>query len=270
VTRFERDTGVRRVGAGRFEVRFDRGWWISRGPNGGYVAAVVLRALAAEVDAAERVPRSFTVHFTAPPSEGMAEVEVTLERRGRSMTTATARLLQGDRLCALAIAAFSAPRRGPEFQEERFPRVAPPERAEPRPESPGGPSPIHRRYECLVALPERGDRAALPARTGGWIRLREPQPIDPFVVAAISDAWPPALMQHRWPEGAAPPAGFPTVDLSVHFRRPLPLPGLEPDAFLLAQFHTRVVHDGFLEEDGEIWTPDGTLVAHSRQLGALL
>ena len=31
-----------------------------------------------------------------------------------------------------------------------------------------------------------------------------------------------------------------------------------------------VATEGFLEEDGQLWAPDGTLLAHSRQLGLLL
>ena len=61
-------------------------------------------------------------------------------------------------------------------------------------------------------------------------------------------------------------APAPTIDLSVHFRAPLPL----PDSLLLGRFTSDLVRDGFFEEDGELWTPDGTLVAHSRQLGLLL
>jgi len=50
--------------------------------------------------------------------------------------------------------------------------------------------------------------------------------------------------------------------------RPLPLP--LPDEPLLGRFRSTLVRDGFFEEDGELWTPDGTLVAQSRQLGLLL
>jgi len=35
-------------------------------------------------------------------------------------------------------------------------------------------------------------------------------------------------------------------------------------------FRTRVVHEGFLEEDGEIWSRDGRLLAQSRQLAILV
>ena len=45
VTRFERDTAVARAGDGVYDVRIDGGWWIVVGPNGGYLAALVLRAL---------------------------------------------------------------------------------------------------------------------------------------------------------------------------------------------------------------------------------
>jgi len=63
--------------------------------------------------------------------------------------------------------------------------------------------------------------------------------------------------------------GIPTVDLTVHFRETLPLAGARPDDWTLATFRTRVVREGFLEEDGELWSRDGRLLAHSRQLAVL-
>jgi acyl-CoA thioesterase len=77
----------------------------------------------------------------------------------------------------------------------------------------------------------------------------------------LADAWFPA----PWPR-LRELAPAPTVDLTVHFRAPLPL----PDSLLLGRFRNRIVRDGFFEEDGEMWAPDGTLVAQSRQLGLLL
>ena len=63
----------------------------------------------------------------------------------------------------------------------------------------------------------------------------------------------------------------PTVDLTIHFRvGPAASGPRADDAFVLAAFRTTVAADGFLEEDGEIWAPDGTLLAQSRQLATVL
>jgi acyl-CoA thioesterase len=57
----------------------------------------------------------------------------------------------------------------------------------------------------------------------------------------------------------------PTIDLTIHFRADLPLPG----DFALVTFETRLSAGGFVEEDGWIWARDGQLIAHSRQLALL-
>ena len=44
-SRFDRDTAVSVLPDGTVEATMSGGWWIERGPNGGYVAAVILRAL---------------------------------------------------------------------------------------------------------------------------------------------------------------------------------------------------------------------------------
>ena len=77
----------------------------------------------------------------------------------------------------------------------------------------------------------------------------------------LADAWFPTPWP-RLPEFA--PA--PTVEMSVYYRAPLPL----PDSLLLGRFENRLVRDGFFDESGELWAPDGTLVAQCRQLGLLL
>jgi hypothetical protein len=84
-TRFQRDTAVHTLEGGRFAVRLDEGRWIVNGPNGGYVAALMLCAILAHLDDPLRTPRSLTVHFLRPPGAGDAVIAVTLERSGRSL-----------------------------------------------------------------------------------------------------------------------------------------------------------------------------------------
>ena len=98
------DTALTAVGPDSFEGRIDRGWWIERGPNGGYVAAIVLRAIVLAVDDPARSPRSSTVHFVAPPVEGTVRLTATVEREGRSLSTVTARMEQDGRLVAIGVA----------------------------------------------------------------------------------------------------------------------------------------------------------------------
>ena len=59
-TRFDTDTDIRQTEPGRFEARIDTGWWVVAGPNGGYIAAILLRALEAAVD--DPTPGSALAH----------------------------------------------------------------------------------------------------------------------------------------------------------------------------------------------------------------
>ena len=266
-TRFDRDTEPRPLGGGAYAVRIDRGWWVVRGPNGGYVAALLVRALTHAVGDPERTLRSFTVHYLRPPTEGEARVETVLERVGRTLTQTSARLVQNGKLQALALAAFARPRASPELHHALPPEVAPPEACPPRP-APG--VPIHERFEQRVAigpLPGQGPRTR-EARTGGWLRLVEPRPLDAALLVAYADSWPPSLFTT---DLVAPPSGgIPTVDLTVHVRTALPAPDVRPEDPVLVSFRTREVGQGVLEEDGEIWSRSGRLLAHSRQLATLL
>jgi acyl-CoA thioesterase len=187
------------------------------------------------------------------------------ERVGRAVTTATARLMQGGKLRALAVAAFGTAREGPSFSQLTMPEALPPERAEPLPE-PAISIPMRQRYESRLAFGALGGRSP-EAMTGGWIRLREDSgPVDAPLVAAYTDAWPPAVFTRVDPTEVL--GGVPTVDLTVHFRAPWPA-SLDPREFSLVVFRTRLARDGFLEEDGEVWSRDGTLLAQSRQLAVL-
>ena len=65
------------------------------------------------------------------------------------------------------------------------------------------------------------------------------------------------------------PSAAPTIDLTVHFRAPEAVLALDPGAPVLARFTSSTSAGGFFEEDGAMWSPDGTLLAQSRQLALL-
>ena len=223
----------------------------------------MLRAIVAEVADPERRPRSITLHYLRPPVEGPCEVEVTIERTGRGLTTASARLVQDGRLCIIALVALGVVRLGPAIHEHPPPDVAGPDGIEPRESPAPGPIeiPFRHRYEMRPAFGAAPFTRGAEALTGGWIRTTDRDELDDVLVAAITDAWPPALF--ALVEG---PVGVPTIDLTIHLRE-APTPG---DQWALVRFRTTVVADGYLDEDGEVWSADGRLLAQSRQLGAIV
>jgi acyl-CoA thioesterase len=264
---FDRETSVQPVADGRYESHLDRAWWVHRGPNGGYLAAIVLRALTEAVGDEQRSPRSLTVHYAAPPGEGTLEIATVIERAGRSLTTCSARLEQDGKLIGLALGAFSRARVGPEFCDVQPPEAPPPEASatlEPPRDDPSTPDIAFRWENRMVrgAMPGAPTGEAITTR---WIRLPEGRVVDGAVAAAITDAAIPAVFGR-----VEEPIIVPTVDLTIHFRSPLPLPDAQPDDWVLADFRTKVAAEGFLEEDGEVWSHDGVLLTQSRQLAAVL
>jgi acyl-CoA thioesterase len=261
-SKFEQDTQVRELEPGVFEGTVSRDWWIVFGPNGGFLAAMLVRAMGAAVADDERRARSLTIHYTAAPREGDVQIRTTIERAGRSMTTVSARMEQEGRLVALAIGAFSAQRiAAVEYDEVPAPDVPPPEELREVPPPPTVP-PFAHQWDVRYALgkrPFRGDGDG-PTLSGGWIRPQDPAPVDAALVAQLTDAWLPAVFVRL-----REPNAVPTVDLTIHFRGDLPLPA----DYVLVSFESRLSHGGFIEEDGWIWARDGRLIAHSRQLALL-
>jgi acyl-CoA thioesterase len=273
----DRDTAVRRrdtaeTGTAVFDAEVSGAWRAGRGPHGGYLAAMLLRALAETVADPHRAPRSLTIHYARAPQPGPAQIAVVVERRGRSLSTLSARMEQDGRLMALALAAFSVPWSAPEIAELPFPEVAAPDpdRTPVAPLHPAMP-PFLRNLilqRRIGGLPFSGSTA--PMEVGAWLGLPGPRPLDAPALALFSDAlFSPPFVR------LAEPAITPTIDLTIHFRRSLtdePLLAVELDLrdLCFARFRSTVVHDGFFEEDGVIWAADGTVLAQSRQLAIVL
>jgi acyl-CoA thioesterase len=266
-TVFDRDTSVTRETDGLFSATIAPGWRAGRGPHGGYLAGMLLRALVETVEDASRAPRSLTIHYTRAPDTGPVEIRTTIERHGRSLSTLSARMEQGGKLTALALAAFSIPWEAPEANELPMPELPTPDaerRSTPKlfKGAPEFTSQLVMQAR-VGAIPFAGSGA--PMRIGGWIGLPELRPIDALSLALFCDAWfPPSFI------ALETPAISPTVDLTIHFRQSISECDCDPTALCLSVFDTRLLHDGLFEEDGVIWAADGTVLAQSRQLGIIM
>ncbi len=260
---FDADIAVESLGENRFGAVIRDNWWVGRGPNGGYVAAILMNALGAVQG--ERPPRSLSIHYMRPPAAGPAEIAVGVERHGRTASFLSARLEQQGKVSVTALATFSDPREGPSYEAYSMPEVRPVDQL-PRliREEKNLPA-FFDNYEVVPALGSPPFLSADQPLTGGWIRSRVPRTLDAPLAAAILDAWiPTAFIVLDRPHPA------PTLDLTIHFRSSLPPPDGEPDDWYLSVFRSGLARDGFFDEDGELWSADGRLLAQSRQLALLL
>ncbi len=270
--KFDRDTAVWREGTSGSESIYaavvSPDWRAGRGPHGGYLAAMLLRALIESVGDPARAPRSLTIHYARAPVAGPLLIRCVVERAGRSLSTLSARMEQDGVMSALALAAFSVPWSGPEVSEVAMPPVAGPDpsRTSGALLEHGGPP-----FTSLLTLQPRLGGTPLsgadqPMEVCGWLGLAEPRPIDALSLAFFTDALIPAPFMRMTEPNAAP-----TIDLTIHFRVSLPRrPEPDPAELCLVRIRGGVIHDGFFEEDGVIWAPDGTVLAQSRQLALLI
>lgn len=168
----EADTRLQARGDGRFGVVVNRNWFVFAGPNGGYVAALLLRAALEGADASF-APRTLTVHYLGPLQAGPADIEVETVGGRRTVRVVHVRVGQGGQVCAMATVALAA-RREPlaVFDHLVRPQVPVPERC-PELFLGGGDFPIRQRWRCRWALGPRPGSAEPaspgPVEVGGWV-----------------------------------------------------------------------------------------------------
>ncbi|MGH9000437.1 MAG: thioesterase family protein [Acidimicrobiia bacterium] len=252
-SRFDRDTALVPGDAG-IGVDISPAWDIGVRPNGGYLLALVVRAMREAAGFPD--PVTVTGHYLRPPTQGAARVEVETVRRGGRHGTASARLIAGGEECLRVLGTFGdlAAADGPSQPLPPAPDVPSPEDC-PRLEEVPGWQVIPRFYDQIDArIAEFGSADGTVGRITGWLRFSDGRPPDADSLLLFADGLPPAVL-------AVTRAGWvPTVELTIHVRA-RPAAG-----WLLASFSTRFLVGGYLEEDGELWDSDGRLVALSRQL----
>ena len=103
--KFLDDTALEAIGENRWRANLQKGWRIGRVPNGGYVLAIVGRAISQSLSHAD--PLSINAFYLEPTQLGEAEVEVEILRLGKGTQFASARLYQDGNLKIVANSAYA-------------------------------------------------------------------------------------------------------------------------------------------------------------------
>jgi acyl-CoA thioesterase len=256
---YDADTRVEPVAPGRYAATISDRWGALGGvPNGGYLLAVCLQALRAEMPFPD--PLVASASYLRPSSFGPAELHVELAREGRRVATGEARLLQDGKETVRVVATFHdlAAAGGRTLVLTRPPELPPPEQMTGVPDGALPEVTMIQRLDYRMPKPPGWATGNLSGEPSAefWMRFRDGREADLLSLALLVDAAAPAVLETGAPGSA-------TMQLTVHLRAH-PAPG-----WLACRAATRHVIDGYHEEDFEIWDSAGKLVAQSRQLALL-
>lgn len=260
---------------GRFTAAISDVWVLVVVPQGGVVAALAARAMAATLDSPGQSLRSLSVVFAGQVTAGPVEIEVTILRRGRSMSQLTATVRNPGAAAGLtAIAVFGASRRGFDFTELACPEVDGPAGLrgyrDPVPEGVDFEFTRDRMpfWEQIVETRPATGRAPWepfedgPAEVVYWYRLDHPPvrddgTLDESGAIVLCDTMPGAVSQRLGAEEWFAPS----ADFTVHLFEPA-RPG-----WLLAHNRARHAGDGYASVEMALWDPsDRHLVAYATQM----
>lgn len=277
-------TEVTAVGEGRYTATIGPEWVLAMVPQGGLLAAIAARALAAElhVDGADgpaQPLRSIHGVFVSPVPAGPVTVDVQVLRRGRSVSQAQATVRSPDAATGFtALAVFGSPRPGFTFTELRCPDVPPaedqPSFRDPLPPEAGEVERFVFPFweEVLEGRPAMGTpfwdhtTPRTRAESATWFRWEHPPigadgRLDPYTSFVVADVMPGAVFERITPvEGRW---FAPSTDLTVH------LFGAPSPGWVLAHYRAHLADDGYASVDAAVWDPRGAagpeLVAFATQ-----
>lgn len=262
---FDRDTAVSLREAGVYDAELSAGWTIIHAVNGGYLLAMLGRALGEALPHSD--PFSVSAHYLTASVPGPAVIRTQVVRTGRTLSTGEASLFQyaedGTEIERIRVLATYGDLDGLTDDvrtSAALPAIPPREHCLGPADGPAaipGSSAITERLDIKLDPATIGWAIGAPSGKGemrGWFGLADGRDADPLSLLLTVDAMPPTSFElglKGW---------TPTIELTTHIRcRPAPGP-------LRVSITTRNLAGGFLEEDAEVWDSADRLVAQSRQL----
>jgi acyl-CoA thioesterase len=254
-----------RVSAGdsRWQGRTSEDYWAFVGPFGGATAATILRAL---IEHPQRTgdPLALTVNFCAPIAQGEFDLDVRLVKANRSTQHWAVELTQGGgEVATLATAVFAERRPSWSHQQAGFPVTKPFEETLPYAKVAAA---WVKQYDFrfVEGEPELGGAkkdAPASAFSKLWIGDRVPRKIDALSLVAMSDAFFGRIFHAR--RELVP---FGTVSPPTYFHADAEDLAREDISRVLAIADARIFHKSYGDQNGELWSPDGRLLATTTQI----
>ncbi|MEU4210760.1 thioesterase family protein [Streptomyces sp. NPDC026206] len=262
---FDRDTALSPRERGGYDVHLATGWTVFGTVNGGYLLALLGRALGDSLPHPD--PFTVTAHYLSASRPGPAVIRTAPVRTGRSLSRGQASLFQTaadgtetERIRVLAaygeldgltddVRTTAEPPYLPPYDRCRGLRHLD-RAAVPVPE-------IVDRLDYRLDPATAGWLAGRPSGRGeirAWYALADGRDADPLSLLMAVDSLPPTAFE------LGLTGTVPTVELTAHIRR-RPAPGL-----LRIVKSSRNLAGGYMEEDAEVWDSRDRLVAQSRQL----
>lgn len=256
--KFHEDTAVTEID-GVLTANVSRDWEIW-GPNGGYVAAIALRAAGLRAPEGYR-PASFSCQYLSVGKFAPAQAEVRTLKTGRSASCLSVELSQEGKVFLTAQVWTTNREDGPEVATIPTPDT-------PRPEDTPDIKTLlkdtprtHGFWQNFESRPIDWVREGSPDLQGKplrqWLKFLDFEPVDAFADAARSVVLIDTLL---WPAHWRGQTGVdyiaPSLDLSVWFHAPKPA-----GDWLLIDARSETAVGGLIHGTGQVWSQDGRLVA---------
>jgi acyl-CoA thioesterase len=257
---FEQATSVTRDGeTGHFLARLDEDWCVWS-PAGGYLIALVLRAVAQSTEFP--LPLSLCCHFLAAPKLGEVALAVRSLRKTRVAESLQVSMLQADKPVLEALVwCGAAIDEGYAHRDASMPEVAARDTlaAQQPPQGVPGFQTLWKHFEHRACGPLHWQREqSAEPRQRDWIRLREfPQGADAFLDAGRCAL---VLDTFTWPAAAHAHVGdprfiAPTLSFSIEFQE------RTRSEWLLSDAYAPCATTGRIAVHNRLWSPDGALLA---------
>ena len=256
-----------RVAAGdsRWSGHTSDDYWAFVGPFGGATAATMLRAIM-EHPQREGDPLSITVNFCAPIAQGPFDLDVRLIKANRSTQHWSVELTQnGGDVATFATAVFAVRRPSWSHQPAAFPQAPPFETLRPYATRSLKMTWV-RQYDFRFVEGEPQLGSAPHAAPGSafsklWIGDTSRRKIDALSLLSMSDAFFGRIFHVR--NEFVP---FGTVSLTTYFHAAADELADENVSHILATADANIFHKSYGDQTGELWSPNGRLLATTTQM----